>query len=354
MKKIFLVIFSLFLLTGCYDYKELKDIDVITGIGIDYEDGEYIVTLEVLRATASGDKPEMKTVLIKSEDEVFSNAFESNYTKISKLPYFSHLQLIVVSEEVAEEKGMQEIMDFLLRTSRIGNTFYTAVANGHSAYEIFDNKQKDEAVATYLVTLLKYSNENSFFTVDNQFDLLTRTFLSKGQDIYLPSITIKDEDFKVDDLAIFENFHMVGYIEDKYSTILSLATMSSMNNIYINDDINAIDINKSNYKIEAEPDKITIALDLKATIKSLDKEFSLKDEDTFAWFEDHFSNLIKKELEKSIQELRFYNSDVLGLGNRYYKKYPRKYYEGIGNEIDYEIKVNLTVNKFGILFEVIE
>ena len=154
MKKCLLLLISILLLTGCYDYKELKDIDVITGVGIDYEDGEYVVTLEILRATTSGDKPEMNTVLIKSEDEVFSNAFESNYTKISKLPYFSHLQLIVVSEEVAKEKGLQEIMDFLLRTSRIGNTFYTAVSNGQSAYEIFDNKQKEEAVATYLEVCL--------------------------------------------------------------------------------------------------------------------------------------------------------------------------------------------------------
>ena len=158
----------------------------------------------------------------------------------------------------------------------------------------------------------------------------------------------------MDDLAIFENFHMVGYIEDKYSTILSLATMSSMNNIYINDGINAIDINKSDYKIDVEEDKIKIILDLKATIKSLDTKFSLKEEKTFKWLEEHFSDLIKKELETSIQELRYYNSDVLGLGNKYYKKYPRKYYEDIGNEIGYEIKVNLNINKFGILFEVIE
>lgn len=354
MKKFLLLIISIFLLTGCYDYKELKDIDVITGVGIDYEDGEYVVTLEILRATASGDKQELKTVLVQSEDEVFSKAFETNYTKISKLTYFSHLQLIVVSEEVAQEKGMQEIIDFLLRTSKIGNTFYTAVANGYSAYEIFDNKQKDEAVATYLVTLLKNSNENSFITVDNQFDLLTSKLLSKGHDIYLPSITIEEEDFKVSGLAIFDGFDMVGYIEDKYSTILSLATMSSMNNIYVNDGINAINIDKSDYKIEVEKDKITIVLSLEGTIKSLDKEFSLKDEDTFTWFEDHFSELIKKELETSIQELRYYNSDILGLGNKYYKKYPRKYHDGIGNEIDYEIKVDLDVNKFGILFEVIQ
>ena len=47
MKKIILII-SLFMLTGCYDYQEINDLAIISAIGVDYKDDEYIITLEVL------------------------------------------------------------------------------------------------------------------------------------------------------------------------------------------------------------------------------------------------------------------------------------------------------------------
>ena len=40
MKKIILIIFIV-LLTGCYDYRELNDIAIISGVGISKEDNEY-------------------------------------------------------------------------------------------------------------------------------------------------------------------------------------------------------------------------------------------------------------------------------------------------------------------------
>ena len=46
MKKILLVLMCL-MMCGCYDYKELNQISIIGGIGIDY-DNEYIVSLEII------------------------------------------------------------------------------------------------------------------------------------------------------------------------------------------------------------------------------------------------------------------------------------------------------------------
>lgn len=354
MKKILLLILCIFLLTSCSDYKELKDIDIITGIGVDYEDNEYTVTLEILKSKASGDKEETETVLVSSSDEIFSNAFESNYTKISKDPYFSHLEVLFISEDVCKEKGIQEIADFLLRTFRTNNSFYTVVTKDSSAYDILDNKQDNTSVSSTVMELLQNSNNNSFIDVDNQFDSLVGKLLEKGSDIYLPSVSLDDEDFQVSEIALFDGFEMKDYLDSEYSTVISLATMKTTNDIYFNDGINSIDIYKSSNKYEVKEDKIIITLNLYATIKSLEDKYSLRDKETYHFFEDTFKDKIKNDLENAIESLREKESDLLGLGNKYYKKYPKKYYEEVGNEIDYEVKVNLTVNKFGILFEVIK
>ena len=59
MKKIILII-ALFLLTGCYDYKEINNLGIISAIGIDYQDDEYNVTLEVLNDQADKDSNKIK------------------------------------------------------------------------------------------------------------------------------------------------------------------------------------------------------------------------------------------------------------------------------------------------------
>ena len=59
MKKIILII-TLFFLTGCYDYKEINDLAIISAIGVDYQNDEYIITLEVLNDQTDKDNAKIK------------------------------------------------------------------------------------------------------------------------------------------------------------------------------------------------------------------------------------------------------------------------------------------------------
>ena len=48
MKKIILITLLLFFTTGCYDYMELNDLSIISGIAIDKVEDKYKVTFEIL------------------------------------------------------------------------------------------------------------------------------------------------------------------------------------------------------------------------------------------------------------------------------------------------------------------
>ena len=47
MKKLLLIIISLCFLTGCYNYNELEDLSVVSSMIIDYQDDNYLISLEV-------------------------------------------------------------------------------------------------------------------------------------------------------------------------------------------------------------------------------------------------------------------------------------------------------------------
>ena len=55
MKKLLILLIIPFILSGCYDYNELNDLAIISGIGIDYENEEYIVTYEILSTKKEGE-----------------------------------------------------------------------------------------------------------------------------------------------------------------------------------------------------------------------------------------------------------------------------------------------------------
>ena len=54
MKRILILLFSLFVLTGCSDYRELTDMAIASSIGLDIKDGNYNVIVHVLDAKKTG------------------------------------------------------------------------------------------------------------------------------------------------------------------------------------------------------------------------------------------------------------------------------------------------------------
>jgi len=103
MKKIFIIIFtSLFLLTGCYDNIELDNLSIITGVGIDYLDDEFKLTYEILSDTKTEENTALLSYSVSGSGKTISEAFTNTNYSVSKKAYFSHLKLLVLSEEIIE------------------------------------------------------------------------------------------------------------------------------------------------------------------------------------------------------------------------------------------------------------
>ena len=74
MKKIFLITF-IFLLTGCFNYRELNDIAIITSIGIDY-DKEYKVSF-LIADSKEDNSNEYKSTIITGNGKTLEKCFSN-------------------------------------------------------------------------------------------------------------------------------------------------------------------------------------------------------------------------------------------------------------------------------------
>ena len=106
MKKIkYLAIFSILLLSGCYNYRELSELAITTAIGIDKSDDGYIVTAQVMNikkkegsSSNAGNSPDI--IMYKSEAKSIKEALRYIVLQSPRKIYFSHLDILLIGLKI--------------------------------------------------------------------------------------------------------------------------------------------------------------------------------------------------------------------------------------------------------------
>ena len=101
MKKILLII-SLLLLSGCYNYRELNDLAIVSAIAIDYNNSNnnFEVSIQVVNPkkqqdTSSANEPDF--IIYKAEEKTLQQAFRNIVDTSPNRIYGSHLEILIIS-----------------------------------------------------------------------------------------------------------------------------------------------------------------------------------------------------------------------------------------------------------------
>ena len=133
MKKVF-VFFLLLFLTGCWNYKELNEYAIVTGMAVDYKDNGYEVSFLIANGNKS-EESEAKTSLLTGKGDTIYNAIKNISLVSPKELYISHLSVVIFSEEIAR-RGLLNVLDFLLRDPQSHQNFYLLLAKDTKASDI--------------------------------------------------------------------------------------------------------------------------------------------------------------------------------------------------------------------------
>ena len=357
MKKIFLILFISFLLSGCYDYNQLNDLAIISGIGIDFENDEFKVTFEVISTKKEGETSgSNSTYYITSSGNTLVDAFTKSANKIDKVPYFEHVEMVVFSENVATSH-LEDCIDYLIRTERLRNEFYTAIAEDSAEDLISASTKNHPIVSSYLVQLLEFNNEtyNSAYYI--QFTKTLNSMLSEGEDAMLPVFKVDENDnICLSGLGIFKSFNLVHIFNNEDASIVNLLNNFNVESVHFSmscDNNKAIVIAdyKSDVSIEPGKDKILVKATINARISESTCNYDLKDAEAYLELESKFTKIVEKEIDKVLKEFQTYQSNALNIGRTYYNKYRiEDFYLWTSQPIEYDI--DLKINKKGLTFEV--
>ena len=195
MKKLWVIIFLTFFLTGCFDYQELNTRAIISGIAIDYENEEYLLNLEILnnKKSEGEENASAKTYYVEGTGQTISEAFSNCHLKIAKEPYYAHLKVVILSESTAKEK-LKEVVDYFIREPSVRNIFLPVVSKNAAAKNILENTSKENpVVSTAIQNLILDNKANDTVSVLKDFEVFTEELINPYLDGYINTIS-KEED----------------------------------------------------------------------------------------------------------------------------------------------------------------
>ena len=391
MKRILVaVILCTLLLTGCWDRRELNDIGIVVAMGLDKDNmtGDIIVTFQMVRPGAlkkdGGGESTSPVEIITTQGSTVAEAVNNISKQFDRVAFFAHVKVLVISEQLAKE-GLLPILDFFIRNSTMRNLVWLIIAKDGNAKELLTiNHGIENVQATYLDNIIKNKGENSEVSTS---DLLTylKGITSESNPISgvmkvvehptMPTKEKKDvttQGIELSGTAVFKKDKLVGYLDNIETRGLNWVT-GKVKTTIINipspnekDKLIAIAITKASSKItpEMRDGKITFIIDVKVEgdiAEQQDNGNYFKYLDSFATLEQIQKDMIEKEIKTTIDIVQTkLDSDILGFGSTYSKKYPQEWkdikddWDTIFPTVSYEVKVDARLRNLGLILRPIK
>ena len=354
MKKILIIILTLLLCTGCFDYKEINDLAIINAIGVDYENDEYVITLEILNDQIDKDSSKITSYTKVGHGKNLTSAIENAADKLSKQLIFNHIKLMILSKSIIEEK-FENIIDLFLRNTYFRENFYVISATKNKPETLLNHTTNEAPIASTAITdtleSIRYSSNTN---VLKKFDEIVEEVITYGIDTCFSNITLKDNEFIVDGMSIFNNYSYKSNLNNEYVKIYNLLTDNFDRPTYtINYDNLSFTTAINNGKINTEIKNGTINVtgNLMGRIIDNDPKYNIRDPKNLEKIDNDFTNLLNKKISEFIKVLQDNNSDILGITRNYYKK-TRTKDKDYWLKLDIKSNIKFNINKKGLIYDV--
>ena len=356
IKKLIIIFLIMTLCSGCFNYIEINNMVIISGIGIDYKNDMYKITFESLYQDKSSSDSNFEKGIIKNGiGKTIPEAFDNLTLSLEKEPYFAHLKVVVISENVANEH-LNELFDFFLRNNDIRNIFLLVISKEAAPEDILLSSNEYFPVSSEKIkNILENNIYSNYISKNKYFKNIASNYLSGKKNIIIPTVKLKSNDLVLDNLIIFNSKKPIAELDSKKILILSVIDNKNPRSIFTvncGDNKNvSIRIYKSKTNIKIEKSKYTLKNKLSAEVIENSCGIDLDKEENQKKITNKFNELLTKEEKELINYLKINNSDILGINNKYYIKFRNKNNDYF-KDSNYEVENELNINKKGLIFEV--
>ncbi|WP_168123888.1 Ger(x)C family spore germination protein [Paenibacillus sp. HB172176] len=352
--KLTIIFLCLALTTGCWSRRELNELLIVLGIAIDWEDGQYLISFQVVnpgeisqqRSNSNGRPP---GTLYQGRGKTVLEAARSLTAEAPRKVYMGHLQLYVISEEVAR-RGILEVVDSALRDNETRMDFNLIVARGMKANSILKLYTPMEKLPTYnMLESLQTSQKNWAPTIAVTMDEAMNKLSVYGDQLALTGIHLVGNDklaeskhnvetflpasrFRYTGIAAFKGEKLIGWLNEKesrgYTDVTNHLSSTSIELPCDEKHYLGVEITSSDSKLKTSIDeqgmpKVEVQISSEANIVNNPcQSVDLSDPATIKRLEKESIDQINSNAQAVVKKAQEIKSDFLGFGSEFGKQHP--------------------------------
>lgn len=333
-KKYFHIILLLSIfLTGCSLY-EIEDYSMVAGIGIDYIDDQYIVTLEIY-VENEGQTTNLTSEVVTGKGNIITQAFDDITLHINKYPFINHCSLIILSESVITNK-FDETIDYLLHDVRVRSSSYIMVSYNQKVEDIFQKSQNiKKVISDEVITFFERKKDYVGIWNKCKFNNVLNNKLTSPSTIILPSIKYEDV-CDINGTFLINNDNNVMHCTNEETFILQLFNNNVIQGL-LSKNYNYAYMKKCKTDLQIKNNVLTITI----IMKLLPYDYLQK-----AMQEQYINQIkvnLKEKIIKTFYEIVNKNFDPFSIYQYLYKKNYDEYEKNKANFYKYLQNLNIDV-----------
>lgn len=357
--------------SGCWDYREIDKLSIVTGIAIDRgENSKYRLTFEIVDTQEGGIEKKTKSKLIESEGETIFDAVRNASKVTSPRPYFGHMRIVILSEQIAEE-GVIDIIDFLNRDPEPRLNIDLLVSKEKTANEILSTDSVTTAIRSFDIKQMLDTQEDLSKLPRVMVYQFVNALPCEGIVPVLPTVQViksgGKEKSALSGTAVFKGDKMVGYLDEEESEYYCYITDKMQKGLVVIEDspeIEGIDTTLEIYdsKTEVKPvcsdGKVSIDIIIKvhAAIAELRGSSKFENETEVLKIQKAAEEYLESKTAMAIQSVqKKLGLDIFGFGKKIYSEMPQLWKEigsdwnSIYKEMDVNVSASVELKNRGLL-----
>ncbi|MEM1483264.1 Ger(x)C family spore germination protein [Oscillospiraceae bacterium PP1C4] len=323
-------------LSGCWSYRGLNELTIVAGIGIDKDKatGLYHLTVEAVDLTTvktSG----IKYKMIESEGVTIFDAVRNAKKRLINKLYFGNAQVIVISNQIVSEDGIESVIDWFLRDLETRETLSVIISQEVSAKEIIIQDGIDSPIVSYQIKkIIDEDNRVTGATRSVELYKIYDNLKQPGISLVLPAFhnVMNNEKIspEVNGIAVFKQDKLLGYLDANETRHYLFAINQAHGGVLVFDNPGkgdgkiTLEIAHNKTKISHSYDggkvKIKIKVNTETFLDESTGHMDISDEQSIEQIKLAAEKLVAQNVSDIIKKVQAeFNSDIFGFGNRIYK-----------------------------------
>lgn len=339
------------ILSGCWSRNELNDLAITVALGVDKtKDDEYEISVQIVdpgQIAKNGGGSRTSATLYSIRGTTIGEAIGRLTTITPRKAYFSHLRVLLISEELARE-GISEVLEYISKNHEFRPDFYIGVARGTTAREILGLMTPIERIpANKMYNALEVAQREWAPVATIQMNDLIHDIITKGTNPVLTGFRIRGdieqaktqknveriETFGVIQawgLAAFNEDKFVGWLDERESKGYTGITDKLYRSVLVGNcpggGYITMNINRSKTSVKAKvrngKPQIIVLIRAEGDISEVSCRIDLTKPETIKQINKVLGVAIKENMERSLRKAKKLKTDIFGFGEAIHRVNP--------------------------------